>query len=66
MDNKQYTTCEMLMEMSKNRNMVFKRVGDERFKIFSSQYGVLMMEIDDIRMEIPILNYMQELWIRIE
>lgn len=66
MDNKQYTTCEMLMEMSKNRNMVFKRVGDERFKIFSSQYGVLMMGIDDIRMEIPILNYMQELWIRIE
>lgn len=63
---KEFSTCDMLQEMAKDRKAVFKRVGDSKFKVFCSECGVLLFELDDIRMELPILNYMFELWQRIE
>lgn len=49
-----------------NRDKRFKRVGDEKFKLFKGSYGDLMYELNDIVRPLPIFLYMQDEWELIE
>ena len=53
-----------ILSQIENKDKVFSRVGDNKFKIFKGSYGDLMYKIenstnDSIR-PLPIFNYMQD------
>jgi hypothetical protein len=45
-----------------NKDKKFKRVSDEKFKLFKGSYGDLMYELNDIVRPLPIFLYMQDEW----
>ena len=59
-----------ILSQIENKDKVFRRVGDNKFKIFKNSYGNLMYKIenstnDSIR-PLPIFNYMQDKWVVID
>ena len=60
---------ERFQNLIENKDKVFSRVGDNKFKIFKDSYGYLKYKIenstnDSIR-PLPIFNYMQDKWVMI-
>lgn len=58
-----------ILSQIENKDKVFSRVGDNKFKISKSSYGNLMYKIENstnnsIR-PLPIFNYMQDKWVMI-
>ena len=58
-----------ILSQIENKDKVFSRVGDNKFKIFKSPYGNLVCQIENstnnsIR-PLPIFNYMQDKWVMI-
>ena len=49
-----------------NADREFKRVNDEKFKLFKGSYGDLMYELDGLVRPLPIFNYLQDKWILVE
>ena len=59
-----------ILSQIENKDKVFSRVGDNKFKIFKGSYGNLMYKIDNstnspIR-PLPIFNYLQDKWVMID
>ena len=46
-----------------NKNRVFSRVNDDKFKVWRGAYGDIMMELNDIIRPLPIFNYIQDKFI---
>lgn len=46
-----------------NKDRKFKRVGDDKFKIFKGVYGDLMIELNETYRPCPVFLYMQDKWI---
>ena len=63
---KTFNTYEMLMELSADRKLVFRRYNDEKFKTYSDAIGCLRMIVDGIDRPMAVLNYLNELWIKEE
>jgi hypothetical protein len=49
-----------------NSDKKFKRINDEKFKLFKGSYGDLMYELNDILRPLPIFLYMHDEWELIE
>ena len=71
MKQQELTLYQVIAILNKleNKDKVFSRVGDNKFKIFKRSYGNLMYKIenstsDSIR-PLPIFNYMQDKWVMI-
>ena len=58
-----------ILSQIENKDKVFSRVGDNKFKIFKSSYGNLIYKIDNSTNNstkpLPIFNYMQDKWVMI-
>lgn len=60
---KSLNLLEVIEILNSNNNLIFKRINDEKFKIFKGNYGDLMLKLGDIIRPLPVFNYMQDLWI---
>ena len=60
---KSLNLLEVIEISNSNNNLIFKRINDEKFKIFKGSYGDLMLKLGDIIRPLPVFNYMQDLWI---
>ena len=58
-----------ILSQIENKDKVFSRVGDNKFKISKGSYGDLMYKIDNstnnATRPLPIFNYMQDKWVMI-
>ena len=59
-----------ILSQIENKDKVFSRVGDNKFKISKGSYGDLMYKIDNSTNNstrpLPIFNYMQDKWVMID
>ena len=60
---KSLNLLEVIEILNRNNDLIFKRINDEKFKIFKGNYGDLMLKLGDIIRPLPVFNYMQDLWI---
>ena len=60
---KSLNLLEVIEILNRNNDLIFKRINDEKFKIFKGSYGDLMLKLGDIIRPLPLFNYMQDLWI---
>ena len=60
---KSLNLLEVIEILNRNNDLIFKRINDEKFKIFKGNYGDLMLKLGDIIRPLPLFNYMQDLWI---
>ena len=58
-----------ILSQIENKDKVFSRVGDNKFKIFKGSYGDLIYKIENSTNKstrpLPIFNYMQDKWVMI-
>ena len=59
---KSLNLLEVIEILNRNNDLIFKRINDEKFKIFKGNYGDLMLKLGDIIRPLPLFNYMQDLW----
>jgi hypothetical protein len=60
-----FTMYQVISFLNKieNSDRKFKRVNDEKFKLFKGIYGDLMIELNETYRPCPIFLYMQDEWI---
>lgn len=61
----EFTIYQVIAYLSKieNKDKVFSRVNDEKFKVWRGAYGDIMMELNDIIRPLPIFNYTHDKFI---
>lgn len=61
----EFTLYQVISFLNRPENMdrVFKRVNDEKFKVWRGAYGDIRMELNDIIRPLPIFNYLQDKFI---
>ena len=60
---KSLNLLEVIEILNRNNDLIFKRINDEKFKIFKGNYGDLMLKLGDIIRPLPLFNYRQDLGI---
>lgn len=60
-----FTMYQVIAFLNKleNKDRVFSRVNDNKFKLFKGSYGDLMYELNNIIRPLPIFLYLQDEWI---
>lgn len=58
----EFTLYQVIAFLNKieNKDRVFIRINDGKFKIWRGAYGDIMMELKDIVRPLPVFNYLQD------
>lgn len=61
----EFTIYQVIAYLGKieNKDKVFSRVNDEKFKVWRGAYGDIMMELNDIIRPLAIFNYTHDKFI---
>ena len=59
-----YTLLEAIALIKQNPKLIFERYEDKEFIIFRDVLGNLVMKVGRQQVQMPIFNYMHDLWIK--